>query len=121
MLGTTLHDSNARRPLPMSNISQTPLRLQPAPDSATIEMLHQLFGDVLIPLEKLRVHYFKNLNEKTFTEAINSGRIQLPVTTLDHSVKALRYAHIKHVAALIDIRAYKADEDMQRQQDETSE
>ena len=34
----------------MSNISQTPLRLQPAPDSATVEMLHQLFGDVLIPL-----------------------------------------------------------------------
>ncbi|MDB1113749.1 MULTISPECIES: pyocin activator PrtN family protein [Pseudomonas] len=98
----------------MSNISQTPLRLQHAPDSATIEMLHQLFGDVLIPLEKLRVHYFKNLNEKTFTEAINSGRIQLPVTTLDQSVKALRYVHIKHVAALIDIRAYKADEEMPR-------
>jgi len=98
----------------MSHISQTPLRLQPAPDSATIEMLHQLFGDVLIPLEKLRVHYFKNLNEKTFTEAINSGRIQLPVTTLDQSVKALRYVHIKHVAALIDIRAYKADEEMPR-------
>ena len=60
------------------------------------------------------MHYFKNLNEKTFTEAINSGRIQLPVTTLDHSVKALRYVHIRHVAALIDIRAYKADEDMPR-------
>lgn len=98
----------------MSNTSQTLLRLQPAPDSTTVEMLHRLFGDVLIPLEKLRVHYFKNLNEKTFTEAINSGRIQLPVTTLDNSVKALRYAHIKHVAALIDIRAYRADEDMPR-------
>ncbi len=101
----------------MSNTNQTPLRLLPPPDSATVEMLHQLFGDVLIPLEKLRAHYFKNLNEKTFTEAINSGRIQLPVTTLDHSVKALRYVHIKHVAALIDIRAYKADEDMPRPQE----
>ena len=98
----------------MSNTNQTPLRLLPAPDSSTVQMLHHLFGDVLIPLEKLRVHYFKNLNEKTFTEAINSGRIQLPVTTLDHSGKALRYAHIKHVAALIDIRAYKADEAMPR-------
>jgi hypothetical protein len=98
----------------MSHTSQTLLRLQPAPDDATVEMLHRLFGDVLIPLEKLRVHYFKNLNEKTFTEAINSGRIQLPVLTLDNSLKALRYAHIKHVAALIDIRAYKADEDMPR-------
>jgi hypothetical protein len=98
----------------MNDANQTPLRLLPAPDSSTVEMLHRLFGDVLIPLEKLRVHYFKNLNEKTFTEAINSGRIQLPVTTIDHSVKALRYAHIRHVAALIDIRAYKADEEMPR-------
>ncbi len=94
--------------------AQPPLRLLPAPAASTIEMLHQLFGDVLIPLEQLRVHYFKNLNEKTFTEAIKSGRIQLPVTTLDHSVKALRYVHIRHVAALIDIRAYKADEEMSR-------
>lgn len=104
----------------MSSSNQSPLRLQPAPDSSTIEMLHHIFGDVLIPLEKLRAHYFKNLNEKTFTEAINSGRIQLPVTTLDHSVKSLRYAHIKHVAALIDISAYKADEDMPRPQNESS-
>jgi len=101
--------------------NQPPLRLLHAPDSATVEMLHQLFGDVLIPLEKLRAHYFKNLSEKTFTEAINCGRIQLPVTTLDHSVKALRYAHIKHVAALIDIRAYKADEDMPRPQNDSCE
>lgn len=105
----------------MKDISQNHLRLMPAPESATVEMLHQLFGDVLIPLEKLRVHYFKNLNEKTFTEAINSGRIQLPVTTLDHSGKALRYAHIKHVAALIDIRAYKADEEMPRPESDTTE
>lgn len=105
----------------MSNASQTPLRLLPAPNSSTVEMLHHLFGDVLIPLEKLRVHYFKNLNEKTFIEAINSGRIQLPVTTLDLSVKALRYVHIRHVAALIDIRAYKADEDMPRPPTDSTE
>jgi len=98
----------------MNNANQTPLRLLPAPDTCTVDMLYRLFGDVLIPLEKLRVHYFKNLNEKTFTEAINSRRIQIPVTTIDESGKALRYAHIKHVAALIDIRAYKADEEMQR-------
>jgi len=105
----------------MKDINQAPLRLLPAPDASTVEMLHRLFGDVLIPLDKLRVHYFKNLNEKTFTEAINSGRIPLPVTTLDYSTKALRYAHIKHVAALIDIRAYKADEDMPRPQIEAQE
>ncbi|TFY95930.1 transcriptional regulator [Pseudomonas nabeulensis] len=105
----------------MKDPGQAPLRLQLPPDASTVEMLHQLFGDVLIPLDKLRAHYFKNLNEKTFTEAINSGRIQLPVTTLDHSVKALRYAHIKHVAALIDIRAYRADEDMPRPQNDLPE
>lgn len=98
----------------MSNANQTPLRLLPAPDSSTVEMLHKIFGDVLIPLEELRERYFRNLNEKTFSEAINSGRIQLPVTTIDESVKALRYTHIKHLAAWIDIRAYKADEEMQR-------
>ena len=94
----------------MSNTNQTPLRLQPAPDSATVEMLHQLFGDVLIPLEKLRVQYFRNLNEQSFAAEITSGRIQLPVITLYGSRKAQKYAHIRHVAALIDIQAYKADE-----------
>ncbi|MNP40573.1 Pyocin activator protein PrtN [compost metagenome] len=104
----------------MTNTNQSPLRLLPAPDNTTVEMLHRIFGDVLIPLEKLRVHYFKNLNEKSFTEAVNSGRIQIPVTTLDHSGKSLRYAHIRHVAALIDIRAYKADEEMPRPQAEST-
>jgi hypothetical protein len=42
------------------------------------------------------------------------------VTTIDHSLKALRYAHIRHVAALIDICAYKADEDMPRPQNISS-
>ena len=94
----------------MSNQPQNPLRLMPAPETATIELLYRTFGDVLIPLEKLRVQYFRNINAERFTAEINSGRIQLPVTTLDGSRKALRYAHIRHVAALIDIQAYKADE-----------
>ena len=94
----------------MSNQPQNPLRLMPAPETATIELLYRTFGDVLIPLEKLRVQYFRNINAERFAAEINSGRIQLPVTTLDGSRKALRYAHIRHVAALIDIQAYKADE-----------
>ncbi|MGF6706976.1 pyocin activator PrtN family protein [Pseudomonas frederiksbergensis] len=101
----------------MSNSAQNPLRLHPAPESATVELLYRIFGDVLIPLEKVREQYFRNLNEQSFVTEINSGRIQLPITTLDTSRKALKYAHIRHVASLIDIRAYKADEDMQRQQD----
>jgi hypothetical protein len=105
----------------MSNANQNPLRLMPAPDPATIELLYRTFGDVLIPLDKLRVQYFRNLNEQSFAAEISSGRIQLPVTTLDSSRKAPKYAHIRHVAALIDIRAYRADEDQAKLQTETPE
>ena len=105
----------------MSNANQNPLRLMPAPDPATVELLYRTFGDVLIPLDKLRVQYFRNLNEQSFAAEISSGRIQLPVTTLDSSRKAPKYAHIRHVAALIDIRAYRADEDQAKLQTETPE
>ncbi|MBV1813503.1 pyocin activator PrtN family protein [Pseudomonas viridiflava] len=98
----------------MNHSNQNPLRLMPAPDAATIELLYRTFGDVLIPLEKLRVQYFRNLNERSFAAEIESGRIQLPVTTLDSSRKAPKFAHIRHVAALIDINAYKADEKLSR-------
>jgi len=105
----------------MSNAAQAPLRLQPAPESATVELLYRTFGDVLIPLEKVREQYFRNLNEQKFVIEINSGRIKLPITTLHSSRKAPKYAHIRHVASLIDIRAYQADEDMQSQQNESTE
>jgi hypothetical protein len=105
----------------MSNAAQAPLRLHPAPESTTIELLYRTFGDVLIPLEAVREKYFRNLNEQKFVIEINSGRIQLPITTLDPSRKAPKYAHIRHVASLIDIRAYQADEGMQSQQDEPTE
>ncbi|MEK8080732.1 pyocin activator PrtN family protein [Pseudomonas sp. XK-1] len=105
----------------MTSANQTPLRLLQAPEAATIELLYRTFGDVLVPLERLRVQYFRNLNEQSFVAEINSGRIQLPITTLDSSRKAPKYAHIRHVAALIDIRAYKADEEMPRPQGDATE
>lgn len=105
----------------MSNANQPPLRLMPAPETATVELLYRTFGDVLIPLEKIRVQYFRNLNEQSFAAEISSGRIQLPITTLDSSRKAPKYAHIRHVAALIDIRAYRADEEHAKQQADTNE
>ncbi|QXI30491.1 pyocin activator PrtN family protein [Pseudomonas vanderleydeniana] len=105
----------------MKESNQPPLRLMPAPETATVELLYRTFGDVLIPLEKLRVQYFRNLNEQTFATEIQNGRIQLPVTTLDNSRKAPKFVHIKHVAALIDIRAYKADEDQALQRTEAPE
>ncbi|MCS3467423.1 hypothetical protein M2401_001144 [Pseudomonas sp. JUb42] len=105
----------------MSNNNQAPLRLLPAPEPVTIELLYRTFGDVLIPLDKLRVQYFRNLNEHSFIAELNSGRIQLPITTLDTSRKAPKYVHIRHVAALIDIRAYRADETMAQLHPETTE
>ena len=103
----------------MKDANQAPLRLMSAPDTATIELLYRTFGDVLIPLDKLRAQYFRNLNDRSFAAEIESGRIQLPVTTLDTSRKAPKFAHIRHVAALIDIRAYKADEDMAEAQEDS--
>lgn len=103
----------------MRDADQAQLRLMPAPDTATIELLYRTFGDVLIPLDKLRAQYFRNLNDRSFAAEIESGRIQLPVTTLDTSRKAPKFAHIRHVAALIDIRAYKADEDMAEAQEDS--
>lgn len=98
----------------MSTNNQSPLRLMPPPEPATMEMLYRTFGDVLIPLDKLRVQYFRNLNEQSFAEQLSNGRIPLPVTTLDPSRKAQKYVHIRHIAALIDIRAYQADEEQAR-------
>jgi len=98
----------------MKDVSQSHLRLVPAPDPATVELLYRIFGDVMIPLEKVRERYFRNLNKESFAAEIATGRIQLPVTTLDSSRKAPKYAHVKHVAALNDIRDYKADEEMLR-------
>lgn len=105
----------------MKDTLQAPLRLMPAPDAATVELLYRNFGDVLIPLAKLREQYFRYLNEQTFVAEIISGRIQLPITTLDNSRKATKFAHIRHVAALIDIRAYKADEELARPNSEATE
>ena len=103
----------------MTNANQSPLRLLPAPDADTVELLYRNFGDVLIPLDKLRVQYFRHLNEQSFASEIISGRIQIPVITLDSSRKAPKFAHIRHVAALIDIRAYKADEGLARPQSDS--
>lgn len=105
----------------MSHANQPPLRLMQAPDAATVELLYRSFGDVLIPLDQLRVRYFRNLNERSFQTEIESGRIQLPITTLDSSRKAPKFVYIRHIAALIEASAYVADEAMARTQDAAAE
>ncbi|BAP44738.1 transcriptional regulator PrtN [Pseudomonas sp. StFLB209] len=96
----------------MNKTKHPQLRLLPAPDAATLDMLYRTFNDVLVPLEKVRTQYFRNLNEQSFLAELNSGRIQLPILTLDTSRKAIKYVHLRHVAALIDICAYRADENL---------
>lgn len=105
----------------MKDTSQPLLRLMPAPDTATVDLLYRTFGDVLIPLERLREQYFRNLNEQTFAVEIANGRIELPVTTLHASRKAPKYVHIRHAAALIDIQAYRADEAYAKAREATTE
>lgn len=89
---------------------QPSLRLLPAPRQDTLALLMQTFGNLLVPLEEVRCHYFRNLNEKGLSEAIAAGRINLPVTTLDSSRKAIKFVDIRHLAAYIDSRSYIADE-----------
>ena len=89
---------------------QAALRLQPAPNAETVELLFRVFGDVLIPLDELRERYWRNLNRQTFGAALAEGRIRLPVTLMDSSRKAPQFVHIHHAAALIDIQAYEADQ-----------
>ncbi|HCK4736129.1 TPA: pyocin activator PrtN family protein [Pseudomonas aeruginosa] len=87
--------------------NQPELRLTPAPRPETVELLYRTFGDVLIPLEQLRTRYFRNLNEDSFSLAIKAKRIALP---LDPSRKAPLFVDVRHLAALIDSRAWQADE-----------
>ncbi len=64
--GSALQSAAHRESCGMKDANQNPLRLMPAPETATVELLYRTFGDVLIPLEKLRVQYFRNLNEQSF-------------------------------------------------------
>lgn len=99
----------------MNDLNQAALRLLPPPRPDTVELLHRTLGDVLIPLETLRARYFRNLNIDTFRKAIGA-RISLPITTLDPSRKGEEFIDIRHFAAYLDARAYRADESMARDQ-----
>ncbi|WP_017517065.1 pyocin activator PrtN family protein [Pseudomonas nitroreducens] len=95
--------------------SQQPnLRLLPAPRPNLVEYLFRLFGDVLVPVEVVRVRYFRNLNGDTFAKALASGRIALPVTRLDPTLKGQQFIELYQLAVFIDIRSHVADEELAR-------
>lgn len=74
--------------------------------------LFRLFGDVLVPVEVVRVRYFRNLNGESFAKALAAGRIPLPITTLDPSRKGQPYIEIYQLAVYIDVRTHIADEQL---------
>ncbi|MFJ3259870.1 pyocin activator PrtN family protein [Pseudomonas sp. NPDC086581] len=93
---------------------QPNLRLLPTPRPNLVELLFRVFGDVLVPAEQVRVHYFRNLNGESFEKALASGRIALPITTLDPSRKGLQYIEIHQLAVFIDLRTHVADDELAR-------
>lgn len=98
---------------------QRELRLPKAPRSQTVELLYRIFGDLLVPFEQVRERYFSNLNQDNFTRALTSGRVALPITTLDTSAKRSRFIDIRHLAIFIDTQADAADEEMANTQSQT--
>ncbi|PKM30209.1 MAG: transcriptional regulator [Gammaproteobacteria bacterium HGW-Gammaproteobacteria-11] len=94
----------------MTDTAQKAIPLRLAPNSGTLERLFATFGDELIPLEELRLRYFRNLNTETFNKALGTERIPLPLITLDDSNKAPKYVSIRHLATYIEQRAYQADQ-----------
>lgn len=74
----------------------------------TASVLLEQFGDVLIPVEQVRLRYFRNRNGETFGRALRDGEIPLPIVRLDDSHKSPRYVCLWHLAAYIDWRARRA-------------
>jgi len=100
----------------MTAAAQRELRLPPAPRGQTVELLYRTLGDLLVPIEEVRKRYFRNLNPDNFTRALTSGRLTLPVTTLDTSAKCPRFIDIRHLAIFVDAQADAADEELTNNQ-----
>ncbi|GHC19266.1 pyocin activator PrtN family protein [Aidingimonas halophila] len=74
------------------------------PDTSTVALLYQRFGDVLVDLDSIRRAYFRNLSPDRFRRALREQRIPLPIVRLDRSAKAQPFISIYHMAALIEAR-----------------
>jgi hypothetical protein len=73
--------------------------------TTTVALLYQEFGDVLIPIEAVRMRYFRNRNKETFRRCLREGDIPLPVVTLDDSHKSPQWICLYQLAAYIEHRA----------------
>ncbi|WP_092522242.1 pyocin activator PrtN family protein [Onishia taeanensis] len=79
-----------------------------APDTSTVALLYQQFGDVLIELEAVRKAYFRNRSSERFRRGLREGVIPLPVVRLDDSAKGQGYVCIYQLAAFIEHQAREA-------------
>lgn len=75
------------------------------PDTSTVALLFDQFGKVLIPLEDVRVAFFRNRSAERFRRALRERTIPLPVITLDNSQKGIAYVCIYQLAAFIEHHA----------------
>ncbi len=75
----------------------------------TLELLFRTHGDVLVPIDRVRTVYFRHLSADNFIRAIATGRLNLPITTLDSSAKAPKFIELHHLAAYIDSCASAAN------------
>ncbi len=86
-----------------------------------MDLLYRTLGDLLVPVDVVRERYFHKLNPDNFTRALATGRVSLPITTLDRSVKQTRFVDIRHLAILIDAQADAAAEKLANHQAEPEE
>lgn len=75
----------------------------------------QFDGAPVIPLEKVREHYFAHLTIYKLREKLQSGEIPLPVVRLDpNSQKTMRGVPIEDLARWIDQRAEAARRELRQ-------
>jgi hypothetical protein len=98
---------------------EPPSWLDEAEPASTVTLLYREFGDVLIPLEAVRLRYFRNRNGETFRRALRDGEIPLPVVTLDDSPKSPRFICLYQLAVLIEHRARQAAQQRPALSDDT--
>lgn len=78
------------------------------PDTSTVALLYQQFGKVMIPLEDVRLAFFRNRSAERFRRALREQTIPLPVITLDNSQKGMPYVCIYQLAAFMEHYAVEA-------------
>jgi hypothetical protein len=65
----------------------------------------------IIPLEQVRLDFFKHLSFAKFSRKLNERTIALPVVSIEQSQKSHKGVHIEDLAAFLDDRRDEALKD----------